>query len=249
MTDIAIRDQRRFGWFSCDNEIIDDHGARIGAYGIAVYCAISRHSRNQVAKLSQRDIAASLGISQDRVRKSLADLVDLNLVHVDVPDRRGPGLVTTITLLNVKPTERHTFGSSSELNATRSRNKEVKNKTETKAKLPPTPLKEGGISTIWQRVCEHLKDDLSDAFVKTPHFEECAYDKYFRDAWLVEIKNNVAVLDSIQPDLLREGIQKFQKRLQETFRGVVYEVDAVRASQSTEPCSLPFEKSAPVNVA
>src|SRR5713101_7370627 len=104
-----VRDQRRFGWFSIDNEIIDEHGGQIGAYGVAVYNVISRHSRNQVAKLSQRDIAATLGISQDRVRKSLADLVDLHLVHMDVPERAGPGLITTITLLDVKLTERHTF--------------------------------------------------------------------------------------------------------------------------------------------
>jgi hypothetical protein len=231
MTELLIRDQRRPGWFHLDNEIIDDHGREIGAYGVAVYCAISRHHRNQVAKLSQRDIATSLGISQDRVRKSLADLVSLGLVHVKIPERSGPGLITTITLLDVKATERHTFSSPAELNATRSPYKEVKTKTETKTKpLPPTPLTEGGISTIWQKVCEHLKDDLSDAFVKNRNFDECAYDKYFRDAWLVEIKNNVAVLESPQQELLREGVEKFQKRLHETFRGVVYEIHAIRVS-------------------
>jgi hypothetical protein len=140
----VIRDQRRVGYFTVDNEIIDDHGAQIGAYGVAVYCVISRHSRNQVTKLSQRDIAAGLGISQDRVRKSLADLVTFRLIYVEVPERIAPGLTTAITLLDVKPTERHTFSSASELNATRSRNKEVKTKTETKTEYPP--LFEGVVS-------------------------------------------------------------------------------------------------------
>jgi hypothetical protein len=230
MSALVIRDQRRPGWFSLDNEIIDDHGSKIGAYGIAVYCAISRHSRNQIAKLSQRDIATSLGISQDRVRKSLADLVDLNLVHVEVPDRIGPGLITTITLLDVKSTERHTFSSTSELNATRSRNKERKNKTETKP-IPPTPLFQRGAEEIWEKVCRYLKDDLSDAFVKTAHFEECAYDRYFRDCWLVEIRNDVAVLDSNDPQLLQEGVEKFQKRLRDTFRGEVYSIRSIRVRE------------------
>jgi hypothetical protein len=252
MSAFLIRDQRRTGWFSLDNEIIDEHGGKIGAYGVAVYCAISRHSRNQIAKLSQRDIATSLGISQDRVRKSLADLVDLNLVHVDVPDRVGPGLITTITLLDVKSTERHTFSSTCELNATRSRNKERKNKTETKP-IPPTPLFQRGAEEIWQKVCGYLKDDLSDAFVKTAYFEECAYDKYFRDASLVEIRNDVAILDSNDPGLLEQGVEKFQKRLRDTFHADGCEIRSIRvrtrsrnadsASQSNEACNLPFEKS------
>jgi hypothetical protein len=109
--------------------------------------------------------------------------------------------------------------------------------------LPLPPLSEGDISAIWKKVCEHLKDDLSAAFVKTPHFHECAYDKYFRDAWLMEIRNDIAVLDSDQPELLEEGVQKFQRRLRDTFRGVVYSIRPIRvrlrdrsadnASQST----------------
>lgn len=259
MSAIVIRDQREPGWFHIDNEIIDRYGVKLGACGVSVYALLCRRCTNstqQVRNLSRRDIGAILGISQDRVRKSLNDLADLGLIHVDIPDRPSPGIISTITLLKVKTTERVAFGSGPELNVWRSPYKEEKTKTETKP-LPPTPLEEGGISTIWQSVCEQLKDDLSDAFVKTPHFEECAYDQYFRDAWLVEIKNNFATLDSARPDLLREGVEKFQKRLRETFRRIVYEVHAVRvrgciadsASQSTESCSLPFEKSAPVNVA
>jgi hypothetical protein len=152
----------------------------------------------------------------------------------------------------VKSTERHTFSSMSELNATRSRNKESKNKTETKP-IPPTPLFQRGAEEIWRRVCGYLKDDLSDGFVKTLHFQECAYDKYFRDAWLVEIRNDVAVLDSNDPELLQEGVGRFQKRLRDTFHVDGCEIRSVRvrtqsrnadsASQSNEACNLPFEKS------
>jgi len=134
-----IRDQRRQGWFSVDNEIVDNYASQIGAYGVAVYCVLCRHVRNenQQVKLSARDIGAALGISHDRVRKSLTDLVGVDLIHHEVPERSGPGLISTITLLDAKTTGRHTSSSVGELDATRPRNKEVKTKTETKT---PPPL-------------------------------------------------------------------------------------------------------------
>ena len=108
----VVRDQREPGWFFVDNEIVDKYGARLGAYGLAIYNILSRHCKNatqQVSNLSQRDIAATLQISQDRVRKSLLDLFELHLIHVDLPARPAPGMISTITLLKVKTTERHTF--------------------------------------------------------------------------------------------------------------------------------------------
>ena len=134
MSEIVVRDQREPGWFFIDNEIIDKYGARLGAYGISVYAVLSRRCKNstqEVSSLSQRDIGNCLGISQDRVRKSLGDLAEFGLIHVEVPARPSPGVISTITLLKVKTTERHTFSSGHELNATRSRNKEVKTKTDT----------------------------------------------------------------------------------------------------------------------
>jgi len=235
----AIRDQREPGWFYIDNEIIDVYGARLGAYGVAVYNVLCRHQRSEEVRLSQRDIATALGISQDVVRKALARLEEIPLIHVDVPARPSPGLISTITLLRVKTAERHTFSSARQLNATRSRNKEVKTKTETENKLPPTPLTEGGVSDIWQNVCTYLKDDLSDAFVKNPLFQESSYDKYFRDAWLKEIKGDVAVLESSSPEVLREGVEKFQLRLVRTFRGVVDQISVVRVSRDGMQVSIP----------
>jgi|SRR5579862_2562651 len=227
-----VRDIREAGFFWLDNEIIDKYGSRIGAYGLAVYAVLSRHSQNstQRVSLSQRDIGGILDISQDRTRRSLSDLVELGLIRVEVPKRPSPGIISTITLLRVKTTERHTFSSPRELNATRSRNKEVKTKTETKTKLPPTPLKEGGI--IWREVCERLKDDFGTSYVNNAHFQEEAYDKYFRDAWLVEIRGNIAVLDGDQLEVLREGVEKFQERLHKTFHKIGHEISEVRVKES-----------------
>src|SRR5208337_3326107 len=77
-----VRDQREPGWFFIDNEIVDKFGPRLGAYGFAVYgllCRRCKHATQQVDNLSQRDIAASLGISQATVGKSLSLLADLGL--------------------------------------------------------------------------------------------------------------------------------------------------------------------------
>jgi hypothetical protein len=144
----AVRDLRRVGYFTVDNEIIDKYGARLGAYGVAIYAVLSRRCKNstqQVSNLSQRDIAGTLGISRDRVGKSLQELVESGLIHVEAPDRPAPGApggISTITLLTVKPTQelvatrpgggRHTTSKGHLLVATRPLYKEVKTKTKTK---------------------------------------------------------------------------------------------------------------------
>ena len=88
-------------------------------------------------------------------------------------------------------------------------------KTESKP-LPPTPL-DGG-NSILQKVKQKLKDDLSTAFVNIKPFEDDAYDKYFRDAVLVKIVDRTVFLHHPLPEILREGVQKFRKRLVEAFR-------------------------------
>jgi hypothetical protein len=112
----TVRDIRQPGWFFVDNEIVDRYGSRIGAYGVAVYGVLCRYARNdsQQAELSARDVGAILGISHDRVGKSFADLVEVGLIHVEVPEHPGPGVNSIITLLNVKGTGRHTSSSAGE---------------------------------------------------------------------------------------------------------------------------------------
>ncbi len=135
----VVRDQRRDGWFSVDNEIIDKFGTQLGAYGVALYAVLARYCKNstQQVNLSQRDMAQTLGISQSRVRESLSDLVGAGIIHLEVPERPSPGIISTITILDVKVTERHTLSSAREPDAARERNKEVKTNTKTKTETPP----------------------------------------------------------------------------------------------------------------
>jgi hypothetical protein len=100
-----------------------------------------------------------------------------------------------------------------------------------KKELPLPPLSEGENYPIWQKLSKRLKEDLSTAFVNNSRFHDCAYDKYFRDSWLVEIRNGVAILDSTDPVLLHEGVVKFQKRLRDAFQGDGYEIHSIRVRE------------------
>jgi uncharacterized protein YdaU (DUF1376 family) len=86
--------------------------------------------------------------------------------------------------------------------------------------LPPTPLQEG--DNVWQRVKGELKDDLSTAYVRNAHFQEPAYDKYFRDAHAQIIGRRI-LFSHPEPHLLDEGIEKFHKRLQDAFSRAGFE--------------------------
>src|SRR5438034_6018887 len=86
--------------------------------------------------------------------------------------------------------------------------------------LPLPPPKNGGGVEIWRSVLQRLKEDFANAYVFNQHFKENAYDKYFRDSWLVAIEDGVVILNSPQPSLLREGLRTFHQRLTKTFRDV-----------------------------
>jgi Helix-turn-helix domain len=96
--------------------------------------------------------------------------------------------------------------------------------------FPPTPQR--GVPDIWQQVSAFLKDDLSTGYVNNGRFQTNDYEKYFRDAWLVEIKGGIAILDSPEPNLLCDGVEKFQRRLRDTFRAVVSEVYSIKVAKS-----------------
>ncbi len=89
MPDI-LRDGRRRGWFHIDNTLLDDFGAAIGAYGIAVYAALARHADAKgVCFPSYQGIADKLGVSRRQVIRTVAVLVEHGLIRVQT--RRLPG--------------------------------------------------------------------------------------------------------------------------------------------------------------
>lgn len=89
MPDI-LRDGRQRGWFHIDNALLDDFGAAIGAYGVAVYAALARHADAKgVCFPSYQGIADKLGISRRQVIRTVAVLVERGLIRVQT--RRPPG--------------------------------------------------------------------------------------------------------------------------------------------------------------
>jgi len=89
MPDI-LRDGRQWGWFHIDNALLDDFGARIGVYGVAVYATLARHADAKgVCFPSYQGIATKLDVSRRQVIRTVAILVECGLIRVQT--RRTPG--------------------------------------------------------------------------------------------------------------------------------------------------------------
>lgn len=103
-----VRDRRRKGWFSVDDEVIDVYGERIGVHGIAVYSALcKRADRNQQVKIGLSWFCKKLKIGREKLIKTLALLDELDLIETEPGDRAN---VSVYTLLDVK--KAHEGGSN-----------------------------------------------------------------------------------------------------------------------------------------
>ena len=82
---IEVRDLRPGGWFRLDNAVIDDHGAELGAYGIAVYCVLCRFADNETQETypSLATIAGLIGCSRRTVIRIIPKLEELGLICVE----------------------------------------------------------------------------------------------------------------------------------------------------------------------
>jgi len=76
-----LRDLRKPGWFWARNELIERDGAKLGAYGIAVYCVLAKFAGDKNhAWPSVNRIANTLGCSPNTVRKALDALTELGWI-------------------------------------------------------------------------------------------------------------------------------------------------------------------------
>jgi hypothetical protein len=87
MAGIELRDEREPGYFTIDNELIDDYALEVGVYGVAVYNVLCRFASQSVAFPSLETIAAKLGISRTTVKKALTALEKAKVIHI----RHRPG--------------------------------------------------------------------------------------------------------------------------------------------------------------
>ena len=80
---LEVRDNRGGEWLWMHNTIIDHYGPLIGAYGVAVYAALSRYAnREGQAWPSIQTLAAQLAIAPNTVRRTLATLEQHSLLSV-----------------------------------------------------------------------------------------------------------------------------------------------------------------------
>lgn len=101
--EIKIRDKRRKGYFTTDNEAVDEMGKIIGGTAFLVYSIISRHSdKNEESFPSQDTIAEKAGIHRDTAIDKVKVLEAHNMIKVDQTKEAGTGkwLHNTYTLLD-----------------------------------------------------------------------------------------------------------------------------------------------------
>lgn len=103
---VQVRSVRRPGHFWADNELLDVYGPQIGAYGFAVYMALSRYARNDSGecRVALGRIAASLAISTRTVQRAVEALERVGLLGVErvpAPERGRLHAANVYTLLEV----------------------------------------------------------------------------------------------------------------------------------------------------
>lgn len=98
------RDGRTERRFFVDNTVIRDYGPIIGAYGIAVYCALCVHANLQTQDCwpGQTLIANLIKASERQVRRCLVQLRDLGLIHIE-PHYREDGSQSSNTYVLLDP--------------------------------------------------------------------------------------------------------------------------------------------------
>ena len=93
MSKDGLRDKRSHHFFQTDNNVIDDHGKRIGVYGFAVYSLLVRIvGQNGNAFPSYKSIAETFGFSERKAVSTVDLLVKAGLIgkgEKDGPETRA----------------------------------------------------------------------------------------------------------------------------------------------------------------
>jgi predicted transcriptional regulator len=88
-------DARRPGWFWADNEILDEHAAKVGVRAFAVYMALARFVNSDAACWPSTDrIAKLLGMSRPTVSKAIHSLHEHGLITIEERVASGKGQIS-----------------------------------------------------------------------------------------------------------------------------------------------------------
>lgn len=114
---IIVRDRRRKGFFTIDNELLDRFGAQLKAHGLAVYMALARFANQDGACWpSLSTIAKLTGMSRRQVIRELAELQALSLIAVtpQIDGNTAEHKANLYTLLDVSGSDYESPGSDCE---------------------------------------------------------------------------------------------------------------------------------------
>lgn len=124
--EIQVEDKRSGGWYKIQNAFLEDYGAKLGPYGIAVYNALAMYgaSRDRGAWPKQSTIAALIGMSRRKVNETLDTLEELQLVTSEQTYKSDGGMsgkryhLNYVTTMNAVTDSNRGCNSELQLNKT-----------------------------------------------------------------------------------------------------------------------------------
>ena len=160
---IHVRDNRGGNWFWLHNAIIDQYGAELGAYGIAVYCCLCRHvGQDQYTWVSQKELAAEIGSSRRQVQRELTKLQELGLLTVEEQENEHGQTSNTYTLL-APPRASQTRGDDHQAHPPRQEGAPLQLRNKTQGRRAPQPGQNGRHGYDYERLVETPGLDDADA--------------------------------------------------------------------------------------
>lgn len=134
----TVRDRRRKGFFTIDNELLDRFGADLGPYGLAVYMALARFAnQDSTCWPSLATIAQRTGMSRRQVIRKITHLQSLELIAIEaqIDEETGEHKANLYTLLDMPGSDTQSPGSD-----TQSPKQNTKNKPQHRNKIQRTTL-------------------------------------------------------------------------------------------------------------
>jgi hypothetical protein len=93
------------GFFITPNIIIDDYGANLGVYGLAVYMALARYANQDGESFpAVKTIATVCDCSENKVREAIKHMVRLGLLRVEERSKDSGGQTSNLYTLLTPPT-------------------------------------------------------------------------------------------------------------------------------------------------
>lgn len=101
---VEVRDLRKHGWYWIEDELLKEHGEKLGPYGIAIYNVLCLHAHNKTQKTypSVQTMARLTGMSRTQAFYKLEEMEKMGLI---LAEHLGPPKPTIYTLVSLKKQE------------------------------------------------------------------------------------------------------------------------------------------------